>query len=422
MATRKLRKDDLLGRRLLDWELKRADLYDFTKVQQLPTYAYLFSRFYTILSEKGSSEKNRLNDATLQLSKEFRDIWITLNVYPLKLDNIKRKFDLLLKDFNSLVTRGGSQKQKAWWKKKAQAICDSLGNGVDIITKDDEYRKSLGKIYGVKMTAAENVFYEDNCVPINDEDSPNFGKCARQRWSTDEDKDWLASAKRRQKRIQAEHDREMRYKAGNASGDSADVVENTPASSNDQDNDEDIDYTPPKKKNKLFERTSQIFPEIPARYSYKEFNLDLIETIAEVECRFEVPANRSRELVAFVLNSLAGQHLEVPSEDAEEVEEKEISSADEEGKQVKEKEISSADEEGKQVKEKEISSADEEVKQVEEKEKEKGKRRKFECKSNVMCSRTTMRKYIADAGILNLMYAAEKIKKSNEDSSVITAG
>ena len=113
MATRKLRKDDLLGRRLLDWELKRADLYDFTKVQQLPTYAYLFSRFYTILSEKGSSEKNRLNDATLQLSKEFRDIWITLNVYPLKLDNIKRKFDLLLKDFNSLVTRGETQKQKA---------------------------------------------------------------------------------------------------------------------------------------------------------------------------------------------------------------------------------------------------------------------------------------------------------------------
>ena len=74
MATRKLRKDDLLGRHLLNWELKRADLYDFTKAQQLPTYAYLFSRFYTSLSEKGNSEKNRFNDATLQLLKEFRDI------------------------------------------------------------------------------------------------------------------------------------------------------------------------------------------------------------------------------------------------------------------------------------------------------------------------------------------------------------
>ena len=39
-----------------------------------------------------------------------------------------------------------------------------------------------------------------------------------------------------------------------------------------------------------------------------------------------------------------------------------------------------------------------------------------------MCSRKTIRKYIANAGMLSLMYAAKKIKKSNEEGSVITAG
>ena len=150
-----------------------------------------------------------------------------MNVYPIKFENIKRKFDLKLKDFNSLVTRGNSQKQKQWWKKKAQAICASFDNGVDILTKDEEYRKNLGKLYGVKMTEAEDLLYADNCVPIADKESPNFGKCTRQRWSTDIDKNWQAAAKRRQKRIQQEYDREMKYKEALASKESRDNVKIT---------------------------------------------------------------------------------------------------------------------------------------------------------------------------------------------------
>ena len=87
------------------------------------------------------------------------------------------------------------------------------------------------------------------------------------------------------------------------------------------DDDKDLEYKPPEKKSMPFEKSPQIFPEIPARYSYQEFNLDLIETIAEVKCRFEVPGNRSCELVAFIINSVAGQNPQVPSENEGQVDE-----------------------------------------------------------------------------------------------------
>ena len=78
MSDRKLRRDDVLIS-ILNHEVKTSAEYDFTKVQQLPDYTYLYGRFYTILSEKPLKENNRLEKAIVQTCKEFRNIWITMN-------------------------------------------------------------------------------------------------------------------------------------------------------------------------------------------------------------------------------------------------------------------------------------------------------------------------------------------------------
>ena len=129
-------------------------------------------------------------------------------------------------DFQSLVTRGQQQKQKNWWITKAKGIHSSLQNGVDIITRDVDYRKELETIYGVKMTTSEIKLYEDNCVPVSDKNDPNFGRCQRSMWSGDIDKNWLSAAKKRQIRIQKEHERSMKYEAEKEKGnDSQDIPE-----------------------------------------------------------------------------------------------------------------------------------------------------------------------------------------------------
>ena len=82
MSERKLRKDDVLIS-VPDWQVKAVGAYDFTKAQQLPDYEYLYSRFFTILRDKGDKEKDRFSSAVYQVVTEFRDAWITMNVYPM---------------------------------------------------------------------------------------------------------------------------------------------------------------------------------------------------------------------------------------------------------------------------------------------------------------------------------------------------
>lgn len=165
MSERKLRKDDCLIS-IPDWQLKAVGAYDFTKAQQLPDYEYLYSRFYTILHDKGEKEKDRFGSAVYQVVTEFRDAWITMNVYPMSYTGIHNKFSKLLKDFNTLVTRGEKTREKAWWKTRVETIRSSRKNGVDIFSKstDPETLKSMELLYGVKMTERDRDFYTDNCV------------------------------------------------------------------------------------------------------------------------------------------------------------------------------------------------------------------------------------------------------------------
>ena len=176
----------------------------------MPDYEYLYSRYYTILGTKSTAEKDRIQSSVSQIVKEFRDIWITMNVYPKSFTSIGRTFSKLLKEFHSLVTRGETQKQKPWWIKKAKLICDSMKNGVDIMTKDDVARKSIENIYGVKMTQFDINFYTDNCIPVCDEKDAYFGKCRRCMWSVVVDKNWLAAANKRQERLRLENESQLR--------------------------------------------------------------------------------------------------------------------------------------------------------------------------------------------------------------------
>ena len=70
--TRHLRKDDVLVS-ILDFDIKISEEYDFTKVQQLPDYEYLYGRFYTILSEINIKGKKRTDTAISRFLSLFLD-------------------------------------------------------------------------------------------------------------------------------------------------------------------------------------------------------------------------------------------------------------------------------------------------------------------------------------------------------------
>ena len=321
--TRHLRKDDVLVS-ILDFDIKISEEYDFTKVQQLPDYEYLYGRFYTILSEIPIKEKKRTDTAIWRTATEFRNIWITMNIYPISYTSVQKRFSKLLKDFHLLLTRGESQKSKPWWKKKAQDIVDSMKNGVDIISNDSSIQKALEKKYGVKMTESEIEFHKDNCIIVTDKADPFFGKCRRNMWSGDVDKNWLAAAKKKRERLRKEDERLNRRKEKEEIDrkveNEPEPVEENQICSEDHISDDDVRYTITTPRCS----TPETFPEIPARYSIKELNLDIIEVIAHLECYFEIPANRSRQVVAYVLNRLCGQNLVVPTEDEEKEEDREL--------------------------------------------------------------------------------------------------
>ena len=99
---RNLRKDDVLVS-ILGFEIKISAKFDFAKVQQLPDFEYLYGRFYTILSRIPKTKKDRIDIAISQTTTEFRDIWITMNVYPISYTNVRKRFSKLLKEFQSLL-------------------------------------------------------------------------------------------------------------------------------------------------------------------------------------------------------------------------------------------------------------------------------------------------------------------------------
>ena len=244
------------------------------------------------------------------------------------------------------------------------------------------------------MTEGDVKFHADNCIIVTDPADPLFGKCRRKRWSADVDKDWLAAANKRRERFRIAEERSIRKKEKETEAEAERDTEpevTEEEEPEDETSDDEIRFE--RKSN--FSEEPLTFPEIPARYSTKELNLDLIEVIAHLECTFEVPANRSRQVVAYVLNTLCGQNLVIPSEEEEKREDDE---------------------------EKEENNEEREEDDTEKEEVPKKKRRKFEFKKNILCSRKTMRKYIQDAGMLNLFHAAETIKNSQEEGDVVTVG
>jgi hypothetical protein len=78
---------------LCGFTFKKAEPYDFSVAQTLPSYRYLIERYLTLLEiYQGTSKHKGSEDAAqAEVLREFHAIWITLNVYPQRLDNIKQE-------------------------------------------------------------------------------------------------------------------------------------------------------------------------------------------------------------------------------------------------------------------------------------------------------------------------------------------
>ena len=66
------------------------------------------------------------------------------------------------------------------------------------------------------------------------------------------------------------------------------------------------------------------FAKIKTRDSYKAINVELMEVIVELVARFLIPESKASEVVQLVLNKLCEQHLILPSDDVEKMEQAEV--------------------------------------------------------------------------------------------------
>ena len=112
----------------------------------------------------------------------------------------------------------------------------------------------------------------------------------------------------------------------------------------------------------------------PVRTSFKSVDDDIIEVMVNMECQFGVDKRQVAPLLAYIMNRLAGQKWEPPTEESELLE---------------------CDEPGK---------------------------RKMRDLTFVLPSRKSMQRKLDDAAMLNFKYVAEVIEKTNESGGTVTSG
>ena len=121
------------------------------------------------------------------------------------------------------------------------------------------------------------------------------------------------------------------------------------------------------------------FPKKPVRTSFKDIDRDIIEVMVTMESSYNVEQRKVAPLLAYIMNKLAGQCWEIPTEDLDM-----------------------------------DNDAPDNT--------QKRKRKEIRDLTFVLPSRNTLRKKLEDASLLNFQFVAQSIQNTHKSGGTVTSG
>lgn len=142
-----------------------------------------------VLTKKAAARRVGSSQTALLPLREVAIIvslqWVRCNVYPSPLSTVERHISTLFESYRAI--KKFSSKSAGYWK-KVNPFLSNVNNLFDICATD-QYRVTCEKIWGVKMSADDKLFYE------NQKKTPPVGYC-----SSSVDRVWEKSMERKEKR------------------------------------------------------------------------------------------------------------------------------------------------------------------------------------------------------------------------------
>ena len=346
MSDKRLRSGDVLVRigEGTDHEivLKKTDPLDMSGAQLLPDMRHVLSRYFTIAQEVPVRQQQRDKTIRQALASELWYDWIYLNLPPVNVKNIDIKLEKLVKSVTSLRDNPVAKRGATWIQKMKQLNLD-INNGWDIRSYHATSISILEEQYEVLIGEEEEKLYQDNCVPVD-------GKCPRKMVVGGTDQVWLKEAQERIDKLEesekfAERKEDRKKKVAEKL---KKIREDAAASVVSEVNPEVIDnnevemfkkprsvleskvvpsmrgVTRPTKSSSastsLTEETSSdssSFPTRVCRTGLKNVDPSIVEVMVVMESKYKVEQRQVAPLLAYIMNTLAGQHWEAPIEESE---------------------------------------------------------------------------------------------------------
>ena len=151
MMSRMLRKDTIfekLSNTKSNIEFKSRDSLDLTKLQQLPSYHYVYEKYFTTNSQLPKTKPNKHNIVINQLTNKLRYIQIFMNIPPQTFQGVKGKISKIINKYKELK-KSFVDKRGPKWRDTFQNIYDQLDHGFDILVINLNVRNSIQTKYGV---------------------------------------------------------------------------------------------------------------------------------------------------------------------------------------------------------------------------------------------------------------------------------
>ena len=396
--------------------IRKTPPLDFSKKQALPNTRHVISRKLTLLADYDIRMPDKEATVRKQVAQELWDAWIHMNVPPVNIKNIENKLDKLFKLVTKLKNTATAKRGKSWSSEMEKLKVD-LDNGFDIRSFHPKSQELLEEDFGIEVGKEEEALYVDNCVPVD-------GKCKRKAYVTKIDPKWVKEKKKEQDELELEEAKNKK-KAEKIANEKKALVDSNAANAStnekvDQislDNilgtDESIQrhdsnefFSPPfnlqqskvvkpasvqststraslLNSNQTKPSPSVIFPEIPVRSGYRSLNMDIVEVMVNMECRFKIEQRQVAPCLAYIMNKLAGQKWGLETDEVVETE--------------------PVDED------KDANSS-------------KRKRSELGDLTFLLPSRKSLHHRLEDASLMSFKYVAETIQKTNAAGGTVTAG
>ena len=135
---------------------------DTFKPGLLPTGKDVIEMVSFVLRPKGKGYTQKTKKEAFQwVAETLVEHWVWCNLYQQNLQRVCQHIEKLFTTFQGLHRTSKSKQTDKWVEKRVVPFQEKASLGFDISTKDETFKKKCESLYGVKMTAQEELFLVD---------------------------------------------------------------------------------------------------------------------------------------------------------------------------------------------------------------------------------------------------------------------